>query len=341
MPSSILTALSTLPAWRRLDHLRRRRRKPGDPPPLILEDFVITQGQIDFTDRRQSKPATIEFKPLQLAIKHFTTLRGQEGPKTITASTADGETMRWTGNIGLNPVRSKGQFAFENFRTATLWKFARDAVNLDPPAGKLTATADYNVDLSGPEPEVVFSNLALALTGLALKLQGADAPFLELPDARISGVRFDLAKQDVEVGKIVVKGGHARLVVDESGELNMQRVAKESAAPAAASQKPASAAPRQPWKVKLNEFDFGEFAVDYQDTSRTPGLKAGVGSIKVGLKAEAEAGADKTKALVSDIAVGVSDFHAGFSDSGRAAGSNREVRPRRRRLRSGCQCLDP
>ncbi len=59
--------------------------KPGDPPRLILEDFSITQGQIDFTDRRQSKPATIEFKPLQLAIKNFTTLRGQEGPKTITA----------------------------------------------------------------------------------------------------------------------------------------------------------------------------------------------------------------------------------------------------------------
>jgi len=60
--------------------------------------------------------------------------------------------MRWTGNIGLNPVRSEGKFTFENFRIATLWKFARDAVNLDPPAGKLTATADYNVNLSGPEP---------------------------------------------------------------------------------------------------------------------------------------------------------------------------------------------
>jgi hypothetical protein len=140
VPSSDPDGSLNLARLRRLDHPRRRGETRG-PPPLILEDFSITQGQIDFTDRRQSKPATIEFKPLQLAIKHFTTLRGQEGPKTITASTADGETMRWTGNIGLNPVRSKGQFAFENFRTATLWKFARDAVNLDPPAGKLTATA--------------------------------------------------------------------------------------------------------------------------------------------------------------------------------------------------------
>jgi hypothetical protein len=61
--------------------------------------------------------------------------------------------------------------------------------------------------------------------------------------------------------------------------------------------------------------DFNGFAIDYQDTSRTPGLKAGIGSIKVGLKAEAEAGTDQSKVLVSDIAVGVSDFQAGFSDS--------------------------
>jgi Domain of Unknown Function (DUF748) len=289
--------------------------KPGDPPRLVLEDLVIDQGQINFTDRRLSRPATIEFKPLQLEIKNLTTLPNQEGRETITAATADGETMRWTGNISLNPVRLDGKFAFENFRTATLWKFARDAVNLDPPAGKLTATADYKVDLSGPEPDVALNNLALTLTGLALKLQGADASFLELPDARITGVRIDLAKQDLEVGKMAVKGGHAGLVVDENGEFNMQRAAKESSTPASVSRKPAPAASGKPWKVKLNDLDFGGFALDYQDTSRTPGLKAGIGSIKVGLKAEAEAGADQSKVLVSHIAVDVSDVHAGFSDS--------------------------
>ena len=57
--------------------------------------------------------------------------------------------MRWTGSISLNPVRPKGTLTFENFPTATLWKFYRDAVTLEPPAGKVSITADYNVDLSG------------------------------------------------------------------------------------------------------------------------------------------------------------------------------------------------
>ena len=70
-------------------------------------------------------------------------------------------------------MATKGTLAVENLRTATLWKFARDAVNLEPPAGKLTVTADYNVDLGGAEPQVTLGNLAVTLTGLVLKLQGA------------------------------------------------------------------------------------------------------------------------------------------------------------------------
>jgi len=286
-------------------------------PPLIVEDFSIDQGQIDFTDRRLSKPAAIEFKPLQLQVKNLTTLPGQEGPKTITASTPKGETMRWTGLIGLNPIHSKGNFAFENFQTATFWEFARDALNLQPPAGKLTVTGDYDADLSGAQPAVTLSNLAVAISDVALKLQGAEAAFLELPDTRISGVRFSLASQQVEVGKIAVKGGHARLAVDENGDLNLERIAKPAAAaPAQAAEAPgAGSGAAKPWTVKLAAFDLNGLALDYQDLSRTPGAKSRIGGINAGLKAEAKAGGGQTQVLVNDIAVAVSEFQAQLTDS--------------------------
>jgi hypothetical protein len=289
--------------------------KPGSSSRLIVQHFVIDQGQISITDGGQSQPATIEFKPMRLEVNNLTTLPDQEGSETFTAATTDGETMRWSGSISLNPVRSRGKLAFENFQNATLWKFARDALNLESPAGRLTATADYEVELSGSETQIAFSNVTLTLAGLALKLQGADAPLLELPDAQITGARVDVAKQDLEAGKVSVKGGHARLVVDQSGQLNVQRVVRSSVKPAASSGQAAPTASGKPWKVKLNNFDFSGFALDYDDTSRTPGLRAGIGSIKVGLKAEAEAGVGQPKVLVSNIAVDVSDFRAGFSDS--------------------------
>ncbi|HSM89378.1 MAG TPA: DUF748 domain-containing protein, partial [Desulfobacterales bacterium] len=181
--------------------------KDDAPPPLIVEELSIDQGQVDFTDQRQSKPASITLKPLQLQIKNLTTLPGQEGPKSITATLNDGGTLQWTGEIGLNPVVTQGSFAIENVQTATAWKFVQDDVALEPPTGKISITADYHVDLGGSEPQATLGNLAVALKGLALKLEGVEAPFLELPDARLTGGRLDLAKQQVEIEKLAVAGG--------------------------------------------------------------------------------------------------------------------------------------
>ena len=180
-------------------------------PRLNLRTSWSLRGRSIFTDWRRSTPASITFKPFTLQMKNITTLPGQEGPDTITATTSDGETLRWTGHVSLNPVATKGTLTVENLRTATLWEFARDAVNLAPPAGKLNVTADYSVDLGGAEPQVTLGKLAVAITGLALKLEGAEAPFLELPDARLTGGRLDLAKQQVAIEKLAVTGGQARI----------------------------------------------------------------------------------------------------------------------------------
>ncbi len=50
--------------------------KDQAPPRLIIEDIAIDGGQIDFTDRRQSEPATISLTPLQLQVNNLSTLRG-------------------------------------------------------------------------------------------------------------------------------------------------------------------------------------------------------------------------------------------------------------------------
>jgi hypothetical protein len=289
--------------------------KDQAPPRLLIEEFSIDGGQIDFTDRRQSKPASIALKPLQVQIKNLTTLPGQEGPDSITATLADGGTLRWNGEISLNPVATKGSFAIDNVQTATAWKFIRDGLALEQPAGKVSITADYNVDLSGAEPQATLGKLAVAITGLALKLEGAESPFFELPDAQLTGGRLDLAKQQVEIEKLAVAGGRARLTVDESGTLNLERIVRDthkSASTPAAS--PTAAGAAKPWTLNLAAFDLSGFAADYQDRSRTPGLSAGVGEVKTALKARVEAGG-QTLVVVNDIGLTLSDFRAALSDN--------------------------
>ncbi|PKN29677.1 MAG: hypothetical protein CVU64_07105, partial [Deltaproteobacteria bacterium HGW-Deltaproteobacteria-21] len=294
------------------------QQKKEHPPRFIFEDIRLEQGQIDLADRRQSEPAAISIKPLNIEMKNLTTLSGEEGVKTITATSAGGETFKWDGKLSLNPVAAKGNLSVENMKISTLSEFTRDALNLEQPQGKFTVTADYDVDLGSEKPQVLISNLSVALTGIALKLAGAETPFLELPDTLISGGRFDLSRRQLDVGSLAVKGGRARLAMNEDGMLNVQQIARSPGMKTPTDTPSVQDKEMKPWKIMVNNVDLGGFGVDYRDVSRTPGLSAGVDQLKVALKAEVEAGS-RTRALLSDVAVGVEGTRAGFIDSAEPA----------------------
>jgi hypothetical protein len=286
-------------------------------PRLIFEQLFIDQGRIDFTDKRQSEPATVIFMPLNIDIHNLTTLPEQEGSKTITAITGDGETFQWTGNIDLKPVSTRGTFKFENIHTATLWKFARDSLNLEAPEGKINITADYDFDLGAAGPKLTLDNLSVALNSVILKLVGAQVPFLEIPDMRIMGSGFDLIKQQGEINKVVVAGGAARIGVDQSGVLSLGRIVKTSGSTPPDVREPSEIkdAGTKPWKINLSSFNLEGFSLDYQDGSRSPGLKAGIDSINVDLNARVETGGVQTKVMINDIAADLSKISAGLDDT--------------------------
>ena len=281
--------------------------KDQAPPRLIIDDITIDGGQIDFTDRRQSNPAAISLKPLQLNVKNFNTLRGEKGPHSITADLGDGGTLRWDGEISFHPVESEGRFVVENIQAATAWKFIRDSVALEQPAGKASISATYLVKLSGAQPQATLDRLAVAITGLSLKIEGGDSPFFELSDARLTGGRIDFGRQQFEIEKLAIAGGHARIAVDESGILDVERIVRDTqngAPPPATTQGSA-----KPWTLNLASVDLSGFAADYQDHSRTPVLKVGVSEIRMALKVRAEAG-EQSHAVVSDIGGSLSGFRA-------------------------------
>ena len=309
--------------------------KDQAPPRLIIEDIAIDGGQIDFTDRRQSEPATISLKPLQLQVHNLSTIRGHKGPHSITANLGDGGTLRWNGEISFHPVESKGSFAIENVKAATAWKFIRDAVAIEQPTGTTSISADYRVSLSGAQPQAMLDKLAVAISGLSLNIEGGSAPFFEMSDARLTGGRLDLARQQVEIEKLVVAGGYARITVDESGILNLNRIVRSPKNSVPAPSANATAGSAKPWTLNLASFDLSGLAVDYQDHSRTPGLNMGVGEIKMALKAQVEAGG-QTQAAVNDIGVDLSGFRASMWGD-----SEPEVQIQRIGLEGGAYDLQP
>ncbi|HBZ54497.1 MAG TPA: hypothetical protein DEO88_03750, partial [Syntrophobacteraceae bacterium] len=109
----------------------------------ILGTLAITDGEVTVTDRRQVTPAVLSFQNLDLELKTLTTLVDEYGTYSLEAGTREGETIGWQGHLSLAPFHSNGKITFSGFRTASLWEFVQNIVNLEEPQGKLAISTDY------------------------------------------------------------------------------------------------------------------------------------------------------------------------------------------------------
>ena len=273
------------------------------PPRLLFQDIAVSGGAIDIIDRRQSSPATLAFRSLDIRLTDISTLPDRKGPYTLVATTLDGESINWAGEISLHPFRSTGNFTLDNIRVASLWEFIRDSVAIDSPTGILHFNTNYELDLSGSSPQLTLDGVATRLTGLSLRLSGAKVPFFTSKQVVLSATRFDLATRQLQIGKLSLNGGGVNVAADQEGNLNLQRIVRQTtgdgARPQRAVQKREPKVPNgreeRSWDVKVGAVDITETALTYQDSSRTPGLDAGLGDITVTLSAEVVAAAAETQ----------------------------------------------
>ncbi|MGB5615894.1 MAG: DUF748 domain-containing protein, partial [Desulfobacterales bacterium] len=293
------------------------------PPRLLLQDIAVSGGAIDIIDRRQSSPATVTFRPLDIRLTDISTLPDRKGPYTLAATTPDGESINWAGEISLHPFRSTGNLVLDNIRAASLWEFVRDSVAIDPPSGTLHFNTNYELDLSGPSPKLALDSVATRLAGLSLRLSGAKVPFFTAKKLGLSATRFDLSTRQLEIGKLSLTGGDVNVAVDREGNLNLQRIVRQTTGngtrpqPTVQKSEPKVSDGREEssWAVKVGAVDITETAFTYQDSSRTPALDAGLGDITVTLSAEAGAAAAETQMRLNGISVAAKKIHAGLLGS--------------------------
>ncbi|MEM5789557.1 MAG: DUF748 domain-containing protein, partial [Syntrophobacteraceae bacterium] len=185
---------------------------------LILQSVAVVDGEVTITDSRESTPVVLAFHDLDLDLNALSTLRDQNGTYSLAARTADGEIIRWQGEIGLAPLRSSGKVEFSGIQAATLWEFMQHRVSLDAPSGKLDLRTDYRLDASRTPMQLLLENFRVDLSTLSLKLSGAEQSFFELKKLEIDCALFDFAARALQVNSLLLDGGMLQANIDEAGE---------------------------------------------------------------------------------------------------------------------------
>ena len=141
-------------------------------PRVLIEHLNITRGDIEYTDRNRPTSFKASLLPLGLKLDGLSTLPEDRGNYLIAASLPQqGGTLKWRGNVGLNPVVSRGEIALEGVKLAQLMHVVKQAdLPITPTAGVLDTQLAYDFALVKEQPQAVLTQLVLSLKNFAATL---------------------------------------------------------------------------------------------------------------------------------------------------------------------------
>ena len=277
-------------------------------PRLYFERIQVLNGYIHIRDRSLPTPAEIPIEPINLEITHLSTLPEEKGPHKITARLPDDGILEWSGEISLDPIWSEGQFKLKNFHTKLAWNFLKQTLKIDAPEGILGLDGHYLFDYTAEAPQVKISDLTMQLDKLNLKVLDTPDAELAINAIRVGNGRFDLAENDLAVGRLTLSGGNLQAAVEKDGRLNWENILVEKSQEKPAQVSKTTTDNAKPFKIHMENIELKDMGIKFEDQSRLNPISMDLESLGVSLKAEAKISGKETKGIISDMGIDVNSL---------------------------------
>ncbi len=289
-------------------------------PRLLLEKVALKQGRVNFTDRGFGKPATARLEPIEFELHDLSTLPDQRGEYTLSARLPAGGTLGWRGSVSLAPIASAGRIQLKNLKLATVWQFVQDKLLIEEPGGSAELSLQYNTRYAENRLSASASNMAIKISEISVRQQGAAEPALTAGEAALTGGTFNFAQRKVQFADFTLRKVVASTVIDADGKTSWAQLtppprnAPTPTAVATADSKPAGGAP---WQAAIDAIDISDVRLRVLDQGFVRPIAADIA--RAGLRAAIKVTTGtETAASIQNIAVDVEDIRvseAGAKDS--------------------------
>jgi hypothetical protein len=171
-------------------------------PRLLIDHILIEGGDVAYTDRNRPQPFVMALQPLGLELDGLSTLPEDRGDYLIVAKLpADGGSLKWKGDIGLNPLVSQGVLELQGIKLAPLMQIVKhQGLPVRLTKGELQSRLTYSfamvkgTEQQDPTPEAIVQDLSLELDHVAAEVHGQHGPAqLSLKQLSVAMPRLDFS----------------------------------------------------------------------------------------------------------------------------------------------------
>ena len=273
------------------------------PPAVLIRRLSVPNASLVFTDLTGAAPATASIDAVNLEAEGITTTDQGRARHQLTAQLPAGGTLRWTGELVLQPsISANGEVQVKGLTADTIWPFLRDQLALSGVSATAALAGRYTYEKS---QSLTLSNVTADITDVVLAAKDSEDRLLTLGSLKASGGGLDLARQAVSFSEVALRKGQARLAIAPGGRINWAGLLDASAAPDAqasrsdataraenAAAEPAAAqAPMTTaanagsgWSLAIDTLRLAEIAVNGTDRSRAQPLALAMGELNAQMK---------------------------------------------------------
>jgi hypothetical protein len=136
---------------------------------VLIDRILIEQGNIQYAERNHDSPFKVVLQPLGLELDGLSTLPKDRGDYLIVAKLPEqGGTLKWKGDLALNPLASSGKVDVQGVKLAKLMQvLEQHSLPINIKQGELETSFAYTFAMvkNGPElkPQAQLKNIALKL----------------------------------------------------------------------------------------------------------------------------------------------------------------------------------
>lgn len=242
-------------------------------PPVEIRLLSIQRGVIEYRDDTKQQPITIDVVPIEITLRNFGTRPGGENAYAFSAEFNEGEVLAWEGTLHLDPLESDGHVSLSHVDLTTFWPSLRDRFRFDILSGTFLADARYHFDTKQAPINLLVNDAKIELADFRLSAAGSRDPVLMLPAVGVHGIRLDLPKRELGIGRVALTGADVRAWLAEDGVVNFKPLFAPVPAPDQASgpTEPPAPAAGSPWTVEVQAFEVDQSQVEFEDrTLATP-----------------------------------------------------------------------
>jgi hypothetical protein len=275
------------------DILRRlAAREEGKAPPprsdggvvFAVGQLRVSEAQIDFTDRSRRRPFDTTIGPISLELRKFRTRRDSQSPYSFSGRTESGERFAWSGDVLIEPIRSKGTFTFEDLQLSKYAPYYQDATGAEIRRGVLGLKATYDLEWGTEKRMVKIVDGSASLRDLVVGRRDGGDPAIELPSFDVAGFHADVLTQDLAITRMALEGGRIRVRRGPDGAIDLVSLlrrpppgeAAAPGAPAAGSSAPAAPGQARPPRFRLGELSVKAVRFEVEDAVPSPAVEAEV-----------------------------------------------------------------